>query len=134
MSLGSLNPLNLLGPVLDIFKARQEAKINKELANAKVKQATIEGQTQVEMSAAEWEALAVQQTGNSWKDEYVTIVITSPILLLIVGGVYGALSGDARILVGATTAIEAIESSGVDLGFLMNSVVLAAIGLKFWRK
>jgi hypothetical protein len=134
MSWSSLNPLNVINGVVEIFKMRNEQRINKEIASAKVKQATIEGQTQLEMTSAQWEALAVQQTENSWKDEYVTIVITSPLLLLLIGGVYGAITGDTRIIVGAGAAIEAIESTGVELGFLMNSVVLAAIGLKFWRK
>lgn len=134
MSWSSLNPIPIITGVIDIFKARNELRVNREIATAKVKQATIEGQTQLEMTAAQWEALAVQQTTSSWKDEYVTIVVTSPLLMFLVGGVYSALTGDTRILLGVTAGIEAIESTGVELGFLMSTVVLAAIGLKFWRR
>lgn len=131
----NFNPVSLvLEPLMEIFKARQELKANKELAQAKVKQASIEGQTQLEMTAAEWEALAVAQTANTWKDEYVTIVVTAPLILLLIGGIYGTLTGDTSLLAGVTAGIVAIESTGVDMGLLMNTVVFAAIGLKFWRK
>lgn len=134
MSWANFNPMSAINGVIDLFKARNEIRMQREIATAKIKQATLEGQTQLEMSAAQWEAIAIAQTANSWKDEYVTIVITSPLLLFIIGGVYGAFTGDTRIMLGVTAGIEAIESTGVELGFLMNTVVVAAIGLKFWRK
>jgi hypothetical protein len=129
-----LNILNVVGFIKDLYTARQEHKANVEIAKAAVKQASIEGQTQLELTSAQWEALAVAQTANSWKDEYVTIVITSPIALLLLGGLVGAFTGDTSVLVGVSTGIAAIEAVGVDMGFLMSAVTLAAIGLKFIRK
>lgn len=129
-----LNILNVVGWIKDLYTARQEHKANTEIAKAAVKQASIEGQTQLELTSAQWEALAVAQTANSWKDEYVTIIITSPIALLLLGGLVGAITGDTSVLVGVSTGIAAIEATGVDMGFLMSTVTLAAIGLKFIRK
>ncbi len=129
----SINPLNIVGYVIDIYKARQQAKVDKEVAQAKVKQAVAEGETQLELTKAQWESIAVAQTEHSWKDEYVTIVITSPILLILLGGIAASLTGSTAILDGTIAGITALESTGVDMGLLMQTVVFAAIGLKFVR-
>lgn len=129
-----LNILNVVGFIKDLYVARQEQKTNRELAQAAVKKASVEGQTQIELTTAQWESLAIAQTANSWKDEYVTIIITSPIALLLIGGLVGAFTGDTSVLLGVSTGVAAIEATGVDMGFLMTAVTLAAIGLKFIRK
>ena len=51
------------------------------------------------MSKAEWELVSKKVEGESWKDEYVTVLITSPIIVMFLGclaapfGVTGILEG-----------------------------------------
>lgn len=80
---------------------------------------------------AAWEAAAGRSMENGWKDEYVTVIITLPILQSFVGNLWFAFSGDSAIL-------EAQSSFLTDMGALMDTtygslvwtVTLAAVGIK----
>lgn len=124
---------SVIAPVAGIFNKREERKQTKVLAEAKLSQAKLEGKTSVTLTDAEWESISVSKQNESWKDEYVTLVITSPIVLLLVGSIWLAFTGDARLLDGVTKGIEELKTIGVNMGLLMEAVVFAAIGLKLWR-
>jgi len=78
-----------------------------------------------------WETAMGQSMSGSWKDEYVTIVVTWPIVQMFVGNLVFAYSGDSRIMLSN-------QQSLADLGLLMDTpygqlmmvVVLAAVGIK----
>tara|TARA_S200002703_G_scaffold156660_1_gene162782 strand:+ start:590 stop:985 length:396 start_codon:yes stop_codon:yes gene_type:complete len=123
----------IAAPVIGVFNKRTERRMAKEAARSKLKLAQQEGQQTVTMTDAEWESLSVQVNENSWKDEYLTIVITSPIVILILGGILAAF-GHPGVLTGIDLAVKSIREAGVDMGFLMEAVVLAGMGLKLWRK
>lgn len=113
---------------------KQEITANKEKAIAKLKNSKQEGQQHIILTDAEGEAMLANGLAASWKDEYVTIVITFPIVLIMLGTLYFAFTQDDRMLKAGVESIKALESAGVDMGFLMEAVVLAAISLKIWRK
>lgn len=131
----------LASPITAIVKGvsgfvskKQEITANKERAVAKLKQSKQEGQEHIILTDAEGEAMLANGLAASWKDEYVTIVITFPIVLIMLGTLYFAFTHDDRMLQAGVESIKALESAGVDMGFLMEAVVLAAISLKIWRK
>lgn len=131
----------LASPITAIVKGvsgfvskKQEITANKEKAIAKLKQSKQEGQQHIILTDAEGEAMLANGLAASWKDEYVTIVITFPIVLIMLGTLYFAFTQDDRMLQAGVESIKALESAGVDMGFLMEAVVLAAISLKIWRK
>ncbi len=127
---------NVIAEVAGFFKVRQERKKQKQVAQTKVKLATLEGKKSLDLTDAEWEAAAVRSNDDSYKDEYVTFLVTSWMLLLILGSVYGAVTGDMRVVEGVNLALKNIKESGVDMGEITYVVVLAAVGikgLKSWR-
>ena len=132
----SFNPLNwasaLFKPLSDAYTANQARKIARDSAKAKIKMAAQDGNLKVELNDQEWEALGVDRENASWKDEYVTVSVVSIFNLLIAGGIAAAF-GHPQILEGMVLAVQALTNAGVDVGFLLNAVVLAAIGLKVWR-
>lgn len=129
------NPLSsLIGGVVGIFEKKQQRKADKEKAEAKLKQSKVTNAHEVTLTDAEGEAILASGLNDSWKDEYVTIVITAPIVMIIAGVAYFAFTGDDRLLDSGISSIQALNQAGVDMGFLMNAVVLSAIGLKIWRK
>ena len=81
-------------------------------------------------SDKEWEALSKEAESGTWKDEYVTIIITLPIPAIMIGAVYQAFTGDATLLVGINEGIGHLKNLGLDMGELMYIVVLAAVGIK----
>lgn len=119
--------------VIGIFKSKQQQKANAEQAKAKLKQTKLQGEHEVTLTDAEGEALLAGGLGGSWKDEYVTVLITSPYALLVLGAVSLVVFDDGRLLEAAVLAISKLKDAGVDIDFLFKSVVLSAIGLKVWR-
>lgn len=123
----------LVDPIAGIFRAREERKTARETAAGKLAVAKQEGFDKMVFSDQDWESIAVKGTEGTWKDEYVTISIVSIINLLVVGGIAAAF-GYGQILQGLSIAIQSITAAGVDIGFIMEAVVLAAVGLSVWRK
>ena len=131
----------LIGPitsvvngVVGIFKTKQERKKLAEKAVAKLNQSKEEGKQETIVTDAEWEAISASKQDSTWKDEYITIVITSPIVMMIIGAITYVFFDDMRLLTAATEALNAISFAGIDMGFLMEATVLAGLGLKIWRK
>ena len=107
----------LLGPVISgvtgFFKRRQENKQRINDANAA------------------WEAAAGRSMENSWKDEYVTIIVTWPIVQLFVGNLVAAFTGDTRINLANQQSLQELGLlMDTPYGQLMMVVVLAAVGIK----
>ena len=123
----------LVAPVAGIFREREKRKVAKVVAEGKLAEAKLHNAGMVTMTDQEWESISARGLNDTWKDEYVTIVITSPIVMLLTGGVWQAFTGDPRLLEGVMNGIASLSMLGVDFGFLMTTVVLAAVGLKAWR-
>jgi len=104
----------VLSPIAQLFQAREQRQQHQSIAKAKIAEAKLKGQHEVTLSDAEWEAI-------------------TPIVLLLLGSLWLAFTGDARLLNGVNQGIKALQTLGVPMGLLMEAVVFAAIGLKLWR-
>lgn len=124
----------LVKPLTSVYEAYIDRKKTKDSLKSKAALAKQADATNVTLTDAEWELASKQLENSSWKDEYVTIVITSPLVGILGGAVYHAFTEDDRVLTGVMDGIEAIGTLGIDMGLLMEIVVLAAVGLKIWRK
>ncbi len=123
----------LFAPVASIFNKRQERKMARESAGAKLSQSKVDGSLKLDLNKDEWEALQVKGMADSWKDEYVTVSIVSILNVIVVGGIASAF-GHPEILTGIATSIQALNVAGVDIGFLMEAAVLAGLGLSVWKR
>ena len=119
--------------VTDLFNKKTERKTARDAGRAKLALAKQNGDQEVTLKDAEWESLSVEKSGETWKDEYVTVLITLPLVAILCGGVYFAFTGDDRLLTGTIEALAQLKELGVDMGELMYIVVIAAVGLKAWR-
>lgn len=128
-----MNWLSFIEPVANIFSKREERKKAKDVGEAKLSLARQNGDTEVTLTDQEWEAIGANKQDSTWKDEYVTIVITSPIVLIITGSVWYAITDDISLLNGSVMALDKLKEIGLKMGDLMTAVVYAAIGLKVWR-
>lgn len=124
---------SIMSGVMGYFKKRSDRKRAKEKAVAKMQIAKMTADEKIELTDAECELVLARGLNESWKDEYLTIIITSPLLLIFVGSIYAAMTGDTRLMDGTNRALENIVRIGIDMGELMTIVVLAGVGLKFWR-
>lgn len=120
-------------PVTSYLEKREERKLAQKQIEGKLAAAKIEGAQQVTFNDQELERLSTQQKANSWTDEYATVSILSVFNIIAVGGIAAAF-GEPRVLEGMGIAITALVQAGVDVGFLIEAVTLAAVGLTVWRK
>ena len=126
---------SIISGVTGHFSKKQDIKSAGKSASVKLANLKESGAQNIKLTDAEWESLSVKTQQDSWKDEYVTIIITSPMVLIIIGSLFSGLGFESggQILNGSLEGIKQLKELGMDYGFLINSVVLAAIGLKVWR-
>ena len=123
----------LFKPVASIINKRQDRKIFKETAIAKLSQSAQDDKQSINLNKDEWEALNVKGMDHTWKDEYVTVSVVSILNIIVVGGLATAF-GFPQVLTGIGTAIRALGDVGVDIGFLLEATILAGLGLSIWKR
>ena len=123
----------LFKPVASIINKRQDRKILKEAAIAKLSQSAQDDQQSINLNKDEWEALNVKGMDHTWKDEYVTVSVVSILNIIVVGGLATAF-GFPQVLTGIGTAIKALGDVGVDIGFLLEATILSGLGLSIWKR
>lgn len=122
-----------LKPAADAFQARVARKQAQETAAAKLAQAKFDGALQLEFNDQELERLSTALTEKTFKDEYITISIVLIVNLFVVGGILTAF-GYPELLDGVVMGVERLVAVGVDMGFIIEAVVFAGVGLSVWRK
>lgn len=115
------------------FSKKQENKQLKESATAKLALKKQGDTHEVTLTDAEWEAIGQKGLTESWKDEYITIIITSPIVGVLAGSVWEAFTGNSKLLDGTLKGVGALAQLGLNWEYMTLGVVFAAIGLKLWR-
>lgn len=127
---------NVLGaitkPISEAVTANTRRKQAREQGLNEIKKAQVDGQNSLNLTDAQWEAVNADNQSGTWKDEYVTVVCTSPYVFIFLGAVVAAFGND-QLLQGSMTGVAKLQSIGVDVGHLCQVVVYAAIGLKLWR-
>ena len=79
----------ILGPVGSIASTWLEGRNEKIMANTKVKVARAEAEASVMEKKAtgeiDWDIAQAKASEGSWKDEWLTVVFTLPLILLLFG-------------------------------------------------
>ena len=135
--LALLNPSTIIGKGIDAYTANKKGKVDKEKLQIQAKHALLmakeKGEQEVTMTDAHWEAIAQEKSDGTWKDEYVTLIFTLPVPLIMLGTIWYAYTGDSKLLDGTIAGIGSLRELGLDWKELTYAIVLAAVGLKVWR-
>ena len=79
----------LIGPIASLAGTWLNGKVEQKAAQNKVKVAKAEAEAQIMLSAAtseaEWDRIMANASANSWKDEWLTILFSIPLILVFVG-------------------------------------------------
>lgn len=124
---------SVISGVSGYFSRKQENAQIKETAKAKLSLKKQGDTHKVTITDAEWEAIGQKGLTESWKDEYITLIITSPIVGVIVGSVWEAFTGNSKLLDGTLRGVAELAKLGLNWEYMTLGVVFAAIGLKLWR-
>ena len=75
----------LLGPIASLAGTWLNGKVETKAAETKAKVARAEAEAQIMVSRAtseaDWEKIMAQGTQNSWKDEYLVLLLSIPLIL-----------------------------------------------------
>ena len=79
----------LLGPISQLAGTWLSGKVEEKAAQNKVKVAKAEAEAAIMVSAAtseaEWDRIMANASANSWKDEWLTILFSIPLILAFCG-------------------------------------------------
>ncbi len=123
----------IIAPIANAYTSKQKRKESATTAQAKLAGAKQDGEKEITLTDAEWESVNADKANGTWKDEFVTIVVMMPFILCILAGIWSAIVGDTVMLDAVGDLLTTFSLLNVDVGFLMKTVVLAAVGLKIWR-
>ena len=120
-------------PIASIFEKKVERNIAKDGLKAKSALAKMDNETQITLTDAEWEIAKANSEGGSWKDEWITLVMTAPITLIIIGSCASGFGYGTEMIDGAVLGLTTLNEVGIPMAELMTATVFAGLGLKLWR-
>ena len=117
-------------------RRRQERRAAEAGATAKLRQGAQDDAHAREMagqlSRAEWEAIGRRAESGTWKDEYVTVLVTLPLLTLFLGAILEPF-GIGEVSAAGRQMIETLNALAGPYADLVTYTVLAAIGIRAVR-
>ncbi len=118
----------IVKPIGDYFGRRQEIKAQKHTNELKALEAQGERAAQLirDGLAADmaWETEFAKQAANSWKDEYVLLIVSIPLVLAFVPGM------DAYVAAG----FAAFAGTPLWYQVMVQTVFYATYGIRLWRR
>lgn len=79
----------LIGPIANLAGTWINGTVEKKAAETKAKVAKTEAEAQIMLSRAtseaDWEKVMAQGSQSSWKDEWLTILFSIPLILVFIG-------------------------------------------------
>ena len=119
----------LINPLTSMFGKWQENKQTRKTLEAKLKLAKHTKDEQLALTEKEWELWSKKNENESWKDEYVTLIVTCPIPFVFIA----AIISDAwleRVMKG----VDAINELLPNYHEMVVVVIAAAIGIRALKK
>lgn len=117
----------LVSPITRLFTVRNDNK-------TKIKRQQIQRLMNSDDKEAEWEAIQAEGGNSSWKDEYITVIISFPVPVIFIAVFFSVVFGDPVYAQGAKAGVDAIKELLPNYEDLLMAVCLAAIGIKALRK
>jgi hypothetical protein len=117
----------LVSPITNHFTKKNDNK-------TKIKLQQIERLKNSDDSLAEWESIQAEGANSSWKDEWITLIITLPIPVIFVSVILSVLLDDPLIAEAAKDGVTALKELVPNYDELLYIVCLAAIGIKAFKR
>ena len=118
------------------LRRRQEGRAAAQAVEAKVKLATVNKDAKLELADHELQVLRTKGQTDSWKDEYVTLIVSAPILVAVAGAlvqVFEPFIG-GKLLDASQKMADVMTGDTIDYPLLWGGVVAVALGTRPFRK
>ena len=115
----------LIGPITNIIGGLVQGKMDQKAAETRVKVAKAEAQAQIMLSQAtseaDWEKVMAEGSRDSWKDEWLTILFSVPLVLAFCG------EWGRNIVTDGFTALDAMPDY---YRYTLGAIVSASFGIR----
>ena len=115
----------LLGPITNIIGGLVQGKMDQKAAETRAKVAKAEAQAQIMLSQAtseaDWEKVMAEGSRDSWKDEWLTILFSVPLVLAFCG------EWGRDIVTDGFTALDAMPDY---YRYTLGAIVSASFGIR----
>lgn len=128
---------NLISPVTNVISKVQENKAAKESAQAKLKQAKIDGEYKIEASTKEWEQISKMAEDGTYKDDVTTYTFLGILISVFIAAFLSAFTGDLIYINSVTAAVEQVKDLLAEdsvFSELMYIIVAAAVGINATKR
>ena len=127
---------SVVGAVSSHLQAKAELKQTKATAAAKIAMKQADANAEIQLKQTEWESLALAQGNTSWKDEFVTVILLSPVIVLFVGALWAGIEGGTpdSLLTAGERMIDSLNGIEGEYAYLFSACVLAALGIRWTGK
>ena len=118
------------------FTRKSEERTAVAAIKAKVDLARVNKESRLELAGHELQVLRTQGAGGSWKDEFVTLLVSVPIIVSMAGAlitVYDPYLG-GRLMEAAHEIALIMTGDSIDFAELWLIVVATALGTKPFRR
>ena len=131
---GLLN--NVVDGVSGYLNRKSQERATVAAIDAKVELARVNHDARLELADHEIQVMRTRNSGDSWKDEYVTLLVSTPILVSILGVMISLLHAEmgARLLQAANQIAMIMTGGTIDYAALWLIVVTVALGTKPFRR
>ena len=122
--------------VAGFFKQRQQTKQAAQAVEAKIKLAHVNKDAKLELADHELQVLRTKGQSASWKDEYVTLIVSMPIIIAVVGAIAEVFfpAVGAKLMEAGQKTADVMTGEVIDYPVLWGSVVAIALGTKPLRR
>lgn len=117
----------IVSPITNLFVKRNDNK-------TKIKEKNIQRVMNADDKMAEWEAIQAESGNNSWKDEYITVIISFPVPTIFLAVFVSVILGDPIYAQAAKAGVDAVKELLPNYEDLLMAVCLAAIGIKAFKR
>lgn len=116
---------SLIGPVTNVVGSLVQGKMEQKAAETKMKVAKADAQAKIMLSQAtseaDWDKIMAEGSHNSWKDEYLVILLTFPMILCFCGDWGRTVVAEGFV---------ALENMPSFYQYFVGSAVAASFGIK----
>jgi hypothetical protein len=127
----SFNPIvSIIETVGGFFGKREERKQLEKTIDGKIAMQKQGGDHQITFNEQEIDMLAKRNEGKSWKDEYLTVIMTLPLIATFLGALFSTLFGNSLYMDAAVEANKAVKELVPNYQELLGLTIVAGLGLR----
>ena len=130
-----INPISaIVASIGGFFGKREERKAMEKQIDGKIAMQKQGGENQAVFNEQEIDVISKRNENNTWKDEYLTLVMTSPVLTTFFGVFLGVLLNRPEIIEAVTASNKALLELVPNYQEYLGATIFAGLGLRAYKK